>query len=900
MTTKPTWHNFTVEETLQTLNSSIKGLSQSDAEHIFAAHGANKLPHVPPPNPIIVFFHQFINPIIYVLFLVAITTLFLHHYLDTIIILSIIIINSLIGFLQEIKAEYSVEKLENYFSLRCKVLRDGEPHEINADLLVPGDIVFIEQGTKIPADMRLIENIDLRVDESVLTGESIPAAKRTAPITGNVPLGDRRNILYSGTFATSGRGRGVVVATGSQTEFGKIAESLVETNPPTSPLQIQLATLTKQLITIIAFTMGVIIVIGLLRRLDPVNIFLTGINLAVSAIPEGLPAILTITLAIGVRRMAKQKAIIRYLPAVETLGSVTLVATDKTGTLTRDEMVIEKIYLAQGEITVTGDGYIPEGRFHYKNKPINPLHQPDIKLLLTAGTICNDTSLVQEDNTWKIVGDPTEGAIVVTAAKGKLAKPNLEERFQRLDEIPFHTAKRFMATLHKDKQDGQIIALKGAAEKIFTLCKYYSQGGHHYLLNKKIREEFTQANRQLAAAGYRVLAVAYKPVKNMEKINEKDLSDSILLGLCAMSDAPRPEAHHAINLANKADIRVVMLTGDHALTAQSVARSLDITAQSSAANPHNVITGTELDDMPSHQINQLIQHNNIFARISPLNKLSLVKNFQKHGHLVAVTGDGINDAPALKQADIGIAMGKTGTDVSREAADMILANDNFATIISAIEEGRTIYQNIKRVILYLLSTNVGEIMVILTTLVLGLPLPLQPVQILWLNLLTDGAGTIPLALEPKHSNIMRFPPRSPSAPLIDNIMRWRILLVSSVMTIGTVSLFYWELRHNGFADARTVAFEIMVLFQIMNIFNCRSLKESVFSLAPFNNLYVVAAFITAWILTIFAIYLPPLQRIFYTTPLDLSQWLRIIFISLSVIIVVEIEKWYRREHGSQY
>lgn len=894
------WYQLEPDIVVKKLNSTFEGLSTNEAKLRQKQYGHNQIPETPIQSHIITFFQQFANPLIYVLIVVGIISIILNHYLDMAIITIVVLVNAIIGYLQEIKSQSALEKLKSYLILKSKVLRDSEPNEIEATDLIPGDIVLVEPGAKIPADMRLIENNDLRVNESTLTGEATPVAKKTDSIVGQTPLGDQRNMLFSGTFVTSGRGKGIVVAIGAATEFGKIAASLEQAAPPPSPLELQLKTLSRQIVIIVLISVVILAIIGFLRQMNSFHIFLTAINLAVSAIPEGLPAVLTITMALGVRAMARKHAIVRHLSSVETLGAVTLVATDKTGTLTRDEMEIEKIYIEPNYIDITGEGYIPVGKFLLKKRPLHPLKNHVLKHFLITGALCNSSSLVKEGDDWKIIGDPTEGSLLVAAAKAGLPPIALEERYKKLDEIPFHTAKRFMATLHHDEKDGHIISIKGATEKVLPFCNTFYQNNHRHRLTKSIKQHFVAINHQLASEGYRVLMLAFKEEHAHHKISEQDLKGATLLGLCALKDSPRPEAIAAISLAHRAGIRVIMITGDHALTAQNVAYHMGITSETISQKPYPSVIGDELDMMSASEMNQASKYCNIFARISPLNKLELVKLFQKKHRLVAVTGDGINDAPALKQADIGIAMGKTGTDVSREASDIILADDNFATIVKAIEEGRTIYQNIRRVILFLISTNIGEIFVIGGALLAGatfipdLPLPLQPIQLLWINLLTDGVGTIPLALEPKHGNIMNDPPRRISDPLIDNVMRWRILLVAITMAIGTITLFVWEYNHNDYDQARTVAFEAMVLFQILNVFNCRSLTESAFKFPVFKNLYITGAFTVSWGLTILAVYIPGLQKMFYTTSLDLWQWLRLIIVCSTVIAVVEFEKYLRR------
>ncbi len=820
----------------------------------------------------------------------------MHHYTDSVAIAFIVIANGLLGYYQEIRAQKSLSKLENYLVTNAKVIRSGELNEIPATDLVAGDIVILESGIKVPADLRITESINLKIDEASLTGESLLANKTSSKLSPSLGIADRKNIAYGGTFITTGRGRGVVIATGAETEFGKITASLSEATPPPSQLQVEIETLSKQLIFVILLTLSFVVIIGVFRKLPLVSMFLTAVNLAVAAIPEGLPAVMTITLAIGVRAMAQRKAIVKDLAAVETLGAISLIATDKTGTLTKDEMIVEKIYLHPEEFTVDGEGYSPEGKIYKNNDNININQYEDLAELLKMATLCNDASLVQQKGSWKIIGDPTEGALIVAAAKANLPKPELDEVAPRIDEIPFHSARRYMATLHQEGKK-QFISIKGAAEEIINMCSMYREKQNHTLKENDI-EHIKKKTHELTSQGYRVIAIAKKEVENLEKIKDANLNNSVFLGLCAMKDAPRRESHMAIHHAHNAGIRVAMITGDHALTAQSIASNLDIYNEESSGHSFSAVTGSDLDRLKSSHLQKITQYCNIYARVSPLQKLQLVKQFQDQDYVVAVTGDGINDSAALKQADVGIAMGKKGTDVSREAASVVLANDNFATIVAAIEEGRAIYNNVKRVLLYLLSTNVGEVFVILLALIIGFKstdghflLPVEPIQILWINLITDGFATLPLALEPKHKDLMKHPPRNKKSSLLDKTMQLRIIIVSLTMAIGTLLLFSHELKTSGYEEARSVAFVTMILFQLFNMFNCRALNQSIFSIPLFNNAYVAISFLGGLILTTTAVYFPPLQKVFYTTDLNLWQWIEIMLVSSTVIIAVELEKY---------
>ncbi len=924
------WHVLPVEEVLARLGvEPERGLSAQEARRRLARYGPNELQTEHRDSPLQILVRQFLEPLVIVLLIAALVSLLIWLIqmdeplpYDAMVILAIVLLNGILGFVQEYRAEKAVETLKAMAAPESSVRRDGLPQRIPAQELVPGDILLLEAGARVPADGRLIRAFNLHVDESPLTGESVPVHKQTKPLDRpDAPLGDRSNMVFMGTAITYGRGEAVVVATGMATEMGHIAAMLQEVEHEETPLQRELARVGKQLgLLVLAITL-VVTMTGLLEAgrltLDVVfGVFLFGVALAVAAIPEGLPAVVTAVLALGVRRMAERNAIVRRLPAVETLGSATVICTDKTGTLTRNEMTVRTVLLGTDQlIQVEGEGYEPQGALKFPDGRPASGEDPALRNLLLAGVLNNDAQLVQDpEGRWQILGDPTEGALLVLARKAGLDVDRLRQEIPRQGEIPFSSERKRMTTIHR--LDGQEIAfVKGAPDVVIELCAFIRQGEKVAPLTDEVRQAILRRNEALARQALRTLAFASRQVPPDARDEQGDYRpeqverELIWEGLVGMIDPPRPEAKPAVETARRAGIRTIMITGDHALTALAIAQELGIADEDAVA-----ATGQELSRWDDAALREQVQRVNIYARVNPEHKLRIVNALQALDQVVAMTGDGVNDAPALKQADIGVAMGITGTDVSKEAADMILADDNFATIVAAIEAGRNIFENIRKFIRYLLSSNAGEVMTMFVAILLegtlalrsqegGFFLPLLAVQILWINLVTDGGPALALGVDPPEPDLMRRPPRAKNQPVINRVMWLTIGLVGLVMTVGTLLILDGYLP-NGLLEltsfqgppeailklARTMAFTTLVLFQMFNVFNCRSQNHSVFRIGPFTNRWLVLAVAVSLALHGLVIYWPPLQKAFETTPLTLGQWILATGVASSVLVVMELVK----------
>lgn len=886
------WHSTKIDNIFEILKSSKKGLSNKEVASRLKHFGLNAIEVQKKINPLTIFLRQLKSPLIYILIIVAIITFFLGKIIDTWVITIIVLINSLVGFLQELKAENSLEALKKIIELNAKVIRDDEENTILAKNLVPGDIVLLETGVKVPADLRLISVNDLKIDESILTGESVPTSKKMNLLKEKVVVADRLNMAYAGTVVSCGKGIGIVVETGIKTELGKIAKEISQTEEEKTPLLKRMEQFSKYLLWIIITISIIFFLVGILKGFDTLEIFLISVAAAVSMIPEGLPAIITVVLAIGVHRMVKQKTIVRKLDAVETLGAITTIASDKTGTLTHNQMTLEKIFLPPSDtINVTGKGYEPKGKFIKDLIIINPSEKNSLKLFLEIVTLNNDAILIKKDNLWNINGDPTEGGLLTASAKANFHKKILEEKYPRLDEIPFSSEIGFMATINK-KKNKNIITTKGALEKILSLSSYYLENNKIKPLTKNLKNKFIKLSDAMAEDAYRTLAIAYKEVSlKQEKVSKKDITKLIFVGFCALSDPVRKDATIAIKKCKTGGIRPIMITGDYAKTAVAIAKKVGIANQK---NPL-VYTEDELNNLNEKKFNNIVQKCSIFARITPKTKLKIVQALQNTGEIVAVTGDGVNDAPVLKISDIGIAMGQGGTDVAREASDMVLLDNNFATIVNAIEEGRTIFLNIRRAIFYLLSTNTGEIAILLSALFIGFPMPLTALQILWINLITDTFNGIALAMEPKHIDIINSPPRNPKEGVINKEILFKIIFVAIIMTTGTLALFNKSILSNyPIEKSRTIAFVTMALFQIFNALNSRSLKNSSLTLNPFSNIYLLFSIIFTMVLTVATVQISFFRQIFKTQILTFGEWTNIILVTISIIVLVEISKFIQK------
>ena len=891
----PPWHSLSAEVALTRLHSQQDGLSSAEVRQRQQLYGPNRLPSVKPRSAWLRFFRQFHNVLIYVLIGSALVTSLLAHWLDTGVIIGVVLINALIGFVQEGKAEKALEAIQQLLSQQANVKRDGHILTIPAEQVVPGDIVMLQSGDKVPADLRLFRVKDLRIEEAMLTGESSPVTKTREAVAETAVIGDRKCIAYSGTLVTYGQAYGMVVATGTHSEIGRITSLLGSVERLTTPLLQQMTRFGNLLtfaiggLTLFTFLFGVLV-----HHFQLTDMFLAAVGLAVAAIPEGLPAIMTITLAIGVQRMARRNAIIRRLPAVETLGSVSVICTDKTGTLTHNEMMVQQIITATRQLEITGSGYDFHGEFLQDGQPIDPLQDKVIAEILRAGLLCNDAHLSYEANDWKLHGDPTEGALLSLANKAGLETLALTESFPRTDVIPFESQHRFMASLHHNHQGHGFIVVKGAPEKIIAMSRAQKQANEETPLNHAYWEKQMQ---DMAQAGLRLLAFASKPVSAEHNIlTFTDINtDLTLLGVVGMIDPPREDAIEAVRRCQQAGIRVKMITGDHAITASAIGRTMGI------AQADGVLTGEQIDQLSDETLQDIVENIHIFARTSPEHKLRLVSALQANAHIVAMTGDGVNDAPALKRADVGIAMGHKGTEVAKESAEMVLTDDNFASIAAAVEEGRTVYDNLKKSIIYILPTSGGEALTIIAAVLLGTALPISPVQILWVNMVTAVTLALSLAFEPAETDIMRRQPRPHHEPLLSRFLVWRVILVSLVVLAGTFGLF-WDAQAAGYSltHSQTIAVNTLVMFEIFYLFNSRYLLQPIFSKAGFfGNRYILYAIGILLGLQLLYTYLPIMQTLFGASSLNITDWLKVLGVAMTIFLLVEAEKSlirYRQRH----
>ncbi|GAX63034.1 ATPase P [Candidatus Scalindua japonica] len=880
------WHASEITDVLEQIESEPEGLTIEEAEKRLSRYGKNKLRPPKKQSPVIRFLLQFHNVLIYVLLAAGIITALLSHWVDAGVIFGVIIVNALIGFIQEGKAEKALDAIRSILSQQAFVLRDGKKVMIPADGVVPGDIVFLQSGDKVPADIRLIKTKELRIDEAALTGESMPVDKTVVPVIETAVIGDRKCMAFSATFVTYGQGTGVVVSTGDDTEIGRINMMLSNVKPLTTRLLRQIAefgyllTMAIGAMAIFTFVFGIMV-----RQYKFGEMFLAAVGMAVAAIPEGLPAIITITLAIGVKGMATRNAIIRRLPAVETLGSVTVICSDKTGTLTRNEMTVQTIATVSHLFDVSGVGYEPHGEFSLDGKNITLTEHPTLRELAQAALLCNDAELHAVENQWQMHGDPTEGALVSMGIKAGMEHANLKEMYPRTDVIPFESEHRFMATLHHDHSGHGFIYVKGAPEKVLMMCDKQRSSGVNEPINIKYWNNHIE---EIAGRGQRVLAIASMPTDvNHRTLQFSDVNGGLsILGFIGIIDPPRTEAIKAVQLCKSAGIRVKMITGDHISTARSIGAKIGI------GDGKTAISGTELDVMDDNQFRLAVQKADIFARVSPEHKLKLVQSLQANGEVVAMTGDGVNDAPALKRADVGIAMGIKGTDVAKESAEMVLTDDNFASITNAVEQGRTVYSNIKKSITFILPTNGGEAGIIIAAVLTGRLLPITPVQILWVNMITAVTLALSLAFEPPEAKIMQQSPRNPKEPILSPFLIWRILFVSAIMVMGTFGLFLWDRLHNVSIEyARTVSVNTLVMFEIFYLLNTRFLRTSVFTRKGFTgNRYIYIAIGAVIIAQLFFTYTPFMQHLFGVKGLKPVEWIYITIITFSVFVLVEIEK----------
>lgn len=885
------WYSRAASEAFKYFNSDPHGLSDEQVLKQRQQFGRNVLTRTAARSPWARFFQQFNNLLIYVLMAAALLTVLLQHWIDAAVIFLVVLVNAIIGFLQEGKAERALEAIREMLSPHAIVLRNGNRLRIAAEELVPGDVVLLESGDKVPADLRLFEARGLLIQEAVLTGESLPVDKQTDPVQEDMALGDRFSMAYSGTLVTSGRGKGLVVATAMQTEIGRISSLLSEVQTLTTPLLKAMNRFARWLTyAIVGLASFVFVFAFFLRNFALVDSFMASVALAVAAIPEGLPAILTVTLAIGVQRMAGRNAIIRRLPAVETLGSVSIICSDKTGTLTRNEMTVRSIVLTEGTYQITGVGYDPFGDVQQDGKTIEPGQHPDLLQAIQAMLLCNDALLIRHEDTWRVDGDPMEGALLTVGHKANLDPDGERKRFPQTDVIPFESEHQFMASLHHDHEGRGYLYVKGAPERILEMCKKARSEEGVVALDHPF---WLQQIDRLAAQGERVLAVAMRPVaEDQRTLHFADLEeDLVFLGLFGLIDPPREEAIQAVAECRKAGIGVKMITGDHAGTAQAIGRQLGL------ARPEQVLTGRDLDTLDDQALRECIARIDIFARTTPEHKLRLVQSLQAQGYVVAMTGDGVNDAPALKQADVGVAMGRNGTETAKEASEMVLADDNFASIVNAVREGRTVYDNLKKAITFLLPINGGESGSILLAIALGHVLPITPLQVLWVNMVSSVGLAMALAFEPAEKDIMRRAPRNPGEPILSAFVVWRILLVSILFLIGIFGVFRWSLEQGFSVEmARTHAVNTLVIMEIFYLLSVRSLRTRSFSVTGlFGTRAVWIAISIVLALQFLFTYAPFMQFFFETRSMAVREAVIIVGIGLLLFIILECERWIRMQ-----
>jgi len=880
------WYQLNTAQIYVELNTSDAGLDSNGALKRLESYGPNRLEEEERPSRLRVFVAQFANPLIYIILIAALVTLLFRDYVDAVAIMVAVLLNAVIGYVQEYRAEDSVQALKKLVVPKSRVLRDGREREINSEELVPGDVVLLASGARVPADIRLFEATELRIEEAALTGESLPAAKSTDPISqDNLTPGDQRNMAFAGTIVVSGRAKGIVVATGRQTVLGQIAEDVQSAALTASPLQAKMSRFARQLGLLSVVGTVLIVVLDLVIGTPLPEVIKTAVATMVAAVPEALPVVVTVTMAVGVSRMAQRNAIIRRLPAVETLGSTTVICSDKTGTLTKNEMTVRVLYDGQHTYEVTGSGYEPVGEVRPGEALVDARTSECLHMVLRIGLLCNESSLVAEDGRWTVNGDPTEGALIVAAMKAGLDAQKEQDAYRRLAYVPFESERGYMATLHQ-QGDRKWVFVKGAPEKVIELCTQCATTG-------AIKsQDILDAAQRFAQRGMRVLAFAYRQAPaTMTQLSHEDVEGQLTLaGLQAMIDPPRPEAIAAVAGCKKAGIRVMMITGDHATTALAIAKDIGIAKEGDEA-----LTGRQLEALSDDELFERVGDVSVFARVSPQHKLRIVQQVKRRGEIVAVTGDGVNDAPALKSAHIGVAMGITGTDVAKETADMVVADDNFASIFSAVEEGRVVFDNIRKVTLFLVPAGIASILAILLSKLLRLPTPYVAVQMLWVNLVTSGLQDVALAFEPPEVGILDRPPRDPREGVMSPTMLQRSILVGVLIGVGDILNFVVALNSGySLANARTMVMTTTVLFQFFQAWNSRSERESIFRIGLFSNPLLLFAVLAALAAQLAVLYVPLLQSLFQTVPLAAYEWVRILAISWTVVLVVELDKLIRR------
>lgn len=888
------WYRLDADQVCEECNANFEGLATSEVQERLVKYGANRLPEGAGLSRLKILMNQFKSPLIYILLVAAVVTALLKEYIDTGVIAAVLILNAIVGYFQEYKAETSVRALKNMVVPRAKVCRDGKEQEIPSEDLVPGDLVILASGGKVPADLRLIEVNELKVEEAALTGESLPVEKTVRAIDeDNLTPGDQTNMVFMGTIVVSGRARGIVVETGLRTVLGGIAREVNELSVTETPLQKKIVKFAHFIGLLVLGSAAAIILLGLFIGMSLADIFTTAVAASVATVPEGLPIVVTIAMAIGINRMARRHVIMRKLPAVETLGSTTIICSDKTGTLTKNEMTVKAVSDGHHAFEVTGSGYDPEGKILHDWEETDIESLKGLKAVMRIGLLCNESKIYSEDGHPKVDGDPTEGALIVSAMKAGLDLESEKKTYPQIGLIPFESERGFMATLH-EHEGKQVVYLKGAPERVLDMCSHYMSG------EPLDREKIIAVAENFAEDGLRVLGMAYKEVSGdmMGKtFSTDDLSQDLLFaGLQGMIDPPRPEAIEAIRGCRGAGIRVAMITGDHAITASAIGRMMELTEE----NP-KVLTGKQIEEMSDDDLFAKVQETSVFARVSPQHKLRIVQQYMKHGEVVAVTGDGVNDAPALKAAHIGAAMGRTGTDVAREAADVVITDDNFASIFHAVEEGRIVFDNIRKVTMFLIPTGFAAILSILIAMFLDIPIPYVAAQLLWINLVTNGLQDVALAFEPGDPDILKRKPKGHKGGIMSRLMLERSILVGIIIAAGVIYSFKSALDEGSSVEhARTLAMTTMVLFQFFQAWNSRSELQSIFRLNPLSNPFLFYSMIAAFLAQIAVVYVPALQWVFRTDAIAGMEWAKIALIASSVIVAVEIDKLLRRRRGSVY
>ncbi|MBX3048221.1 MAG: cation-translocating P-type ATPase [Anaerolineales bacterium] len=913
------WHQLGRQEVAEKLGSSgERGLSEAEAQQRLQKYGPNRLEEAPPKGFLAMLWEQLNNFVVYLLFAAAGISMVLGEWVEASAVLAIVVLNAGFGIIQERRAEQALAALRQLASPDAQVLRDGRRLTIPSHEVVPGDIVFVEAGNYIPADLRLLESVNLRIEEAALTGESVPVEKSAARLEqADVSLGDRVNTAFMGTLVAYGRGRGIVIGTGMRTQVGLIAEMLQAVHQEQTPLQRRLEELGRWLGWAALVICGVVFLVGWLRGQDALHMFEVAVTLAIAAVPEGLPAVVTIALALGMREMIQRNALIRRLSSVETLGSATVIGSDKTGTLTQNAMTVTDVWVDGRRVSISGTGYVPRGEFSLDGKPLDLSKNDGLGTALWLAALNNDAILEpsgesESQQTLRVIGDPTEAAMLVAAAKAYAAYEELKHTFPRVQEIPFDSTRKRMSTIHHvaqpansdlspfasddQKQGWHVVAVKGAPDVVLGLCQQYATMDDKVVdLTDDMRNRVLEANDHMAQDALRVIAVAYRLVKDVpDKLTPEHVEkDLVFVGLLGMIDPPRPEVQGALQKARKAGIRTVMITGDYPQTARAIALQIGLVNEENS----QVISGTELNEMSDEQLQQELHRTSVFARVSPEHKVRIVSALRANGNVVAMTGDGVNDAPALKQADIGVAMGITGTDVAKETADMVLTDDNYASIVSAVEQGRVIYSNIRKFVFFLLSCNTAEIMIIFTAIMMGLPAPLAPIQLLWLNLLTDGAPALALGTEKGDPDVMEAQPRGKDEPIIDGEMRLGIIIQTIVKTVAVLGAYIAGLQLFPVSEginltAETMAFLTLGFCELARAYTARSEHYSMFHGGVFSNKNMNWAVLLSSVLLLIVVYVPGLQGIFETTPMGLEHWIYILPLALVPAIAAEITKWF--------